>query len=75
MDVEEDHFGMALESLSMVYAVHASGVSLTMSTNPASTFASAYKSRQKVAEKTLEKTTSGSEGAFPGGERGRREAP
>ena len=29
VDVEEDHFGMALESLSMVYAVYASGVSLT----------------------------------------------
>ena len=56
MDVEEDHFGMALESLSMVCAVHASGVFQTMSTNPAYTFASAYKSRQKVAEKMLEKT-------------------
>ena len=29
VDVEEDHFGMALESLSMIYAVYASGVSLT----------------------------------------------
>ena len=29
IDWEEDHFGIALESLSMVYAIHASGVSLT----------------------------------------------
>ncbi|MBQ3815980.1 MAG: hypothetical protein II836_07975, partial [Clostridia bacterium] len=29
VDVEEDHFGMALEGLSMIYAVYASGVSLT----------------------------------------------
>ena len=28
-DVEEDHFGMALEGLSMVYAIHASGINLT----------------------------------------------
>ena len=29
IDVEEDHFGMALEPLSMAYAVYASGVNLT----------------------------------------------
>ena len=29
VDVEEDHFGMALEGLSMIYAAYASGVSLT----------------------------------------------
>ena len=29
IDLEEDHFGIAMEAVSMVYAVHAAGISLT----------------------------------------------